>query len=175
MKLFELKPKESIGPFYLSMSKQEVEKIVGTVSYRKVESEKIKGIEKSSHYESCLHLEYEQNRVIFIGLMYDDGLSLVYENQDLFKLKDVEILSIFNQLGDYDKNLSDLEYMYVYNDLQLAFYREMYPAILKQEMDALLPDDPEYNEQLECYIEAIEKYQYFQQFIVFRKDYYTLC
>ena len=156
--------KESFGPIKLGMHMQQVNNLLFE-----------KHNQKSNVYyffDNTFCIEYKNDLVVFIELSRNDKILPIFENMNLFKLRDNDILELFSSVGSIDK--SDPEYgnVYSFDDLQINFWRETNPVDLQNELNDLDKNSEDYENEKNFYISEIEKYSYFQTIAIYDKNYY---
>ena len=156
--------KESFGPIKLGMHMQQVNNLLFE-----------KHSQKSNVYyffDNTFCIEYKNDLVVFIELSRNDKILPIFENMNLFKLRDNDILELFSSVGSIDK--SDPEYgnVYSFDDLQINFWRETNPVDLHNELNNLDKNSEDYENEKKFYLSEIEKYSYFQTIAIYDKNYY---
>jgi hypothetical protein len=156
--------KESFGPIKLGMRIQQVSNLLFEKHDKKNN--------KCYYFDNIVYVEYKNDLVVFIELSRNDKILPIFENMNLFKLRDNDILELFSSVGSIDK--SDPEYgnVYSFDDLQINFWRETNPVDLQNELNDLDKNSEDYENEKNFYISEIEKYSYFQTIAIYDKNYY---
>ncbi len=156
--------KESFGPIKLGMHMQQVNNLLFE-----------KHNQKSNVYyffDNTFCIEYKNDLVVFIELSRNDKILPIFENMNLFKLRDNDILVLFSSVGCIDKSDPGYGHVYSFDDLQINFWRETNPVDLHNELNNLDKNSEDYENEKKFYLSEIEKYSYFQTIAIYDKNYY---
>lgn len=157
MNILKIVANEGIGKIKLAMEREEVYKILGK------NGDKQKKIEWINDY----HIEYENNKVIFIELANDiaDNHFVLFKGVDVFKTEAKLLVKHMTDYGKYDESDDELGYSYSFPSLGIGFWR---PSIFEYDMI----NDLEFKE-MDKDIQLDEmKYLFFESVCVYKKDYY---
>ncbi|MCH4888919.1 hypothetical protein EZV73_15090 [Acidaminobacter sp. JC074] len=162
---FKVVLNKSLGPLALGMSKTEVEKIIGKAS---------DNYQSTFYYfNNNLQLEFDINGCLaFIQLSNNQHFIASFKDLNLFDLKDIEIDDLFSCYCTVDRNDPEYGYSYNYRSLQLIFWRKSNPENLRIELNELKETDEDYSDQLEFYLEEIQRCQHFDTIAIYVEGYY---
>lgn len=162
---FIIIPKKSIGPIKIGMMKSEVDDILPAPSANRNTM--------FYYFQNLLHVEIKNDIVVFIQLCSNQDILPIFENKNLFSLKDKEILSLFSKYDSVDEDDAEYGYVYQFNKIGINFGREAIPEDLEQELENLDKNSKDFQEEKDFYVTEIEKYRYFQTVAVFGEGYYS--
>lgn len=157
MEILEIKPNKGIGQIELGMGREEVYRILGRPS----------NPQQSSEWIDNYHIEYEENKVVFIELAnaITDTHFVLFNGVDVFRTEAKLLVKYISDYGKYDESDRELGYTYRFPSLGIGLWR---PSIFEYEM----VNDPEFKEMDEEIQRDEIKYLYFEAFCVFKEDYY---
>ncbi len=123
-------------------------------------------------FSNYLQIEFRNNAVVFIQLCNNEDIIPIFKNQNLFKLKDIDILELLNPYGTVDMENPEYGYVYQFNMIGLNFWRGSDPIVLQDELKMLEKDSIDYKHEKAFYESEIEKSSYFSTVAVFSNNCY---
>ncbi|MGV2873825.1 hypothetical protein [Colwellia sp. E150_009] len=122
METFEVKPFVGIGPIKLGSTREEIEQILGdpdTCLDRE-------GVIQLFYKGFCIHLN-AKGKAEFIAASFDKNYAVTFLGMDLLREKALVLIENISKTYEYDDNDFELGYSYIYQDIQLGFYRPTMP------------------------------------------------
>jgi len=169
--VFEIKPHIGLGNILFGSSRESVHEILGNPesSQEPHQQSDLHFPCKDFYFESCLQIVFDKNeKVEFIESSLDDNFKIMFLGKEVLKLREAELLSLLKDHYVLNENDSQYPYVFSYPEIDLSFWRESVPQILREEME--MAESDEYRD---FYLEDIERYAYFETVGFGRKGYYS--
>lgn len=115
----QIVPREGAFPFKLGMSREEVRSLLGEPGFSKPR--------RDFYLQNGLSFEYKEEQVIFIHIARSSGLTVTYQNVDVFQTSANDLISIVARDGDYDDTNPEFGQIYDFPKLSVVFWRPVIP------------------------------------------------